>query len=79
MLAYLFPDSKITVSRVGEVRITGVLAPYHNRIAWFIKELELGNVTIRYRSKRFYFPRSIDPGKQQRLRNFFAAECPLVR
>jgi hypothetical protein len=79
MLAYFFPESKINVSRTGEVKIAGVLAPYHSRIAWFIKELGLQQATIRYRSKRFYFPRSIDPGTQQRLRNFFAAECPLVR
>ncbi|MDB6017318.1 MAG: hypothetical protein JWR19_1807 [Pedosphaera sp.] len=79
MLAYLFPDSKIRVSSTGEVRIIGTLAPYRSRIAYFIKELGLRQVTIRYRSKRFYFPRSIDSGTQQRLRNFFAAECPMSR
>ncbi|MDB6112551.1 MAG: hypothetical protein JWR69_4301 [Pedosphaera sp.] len=79
MLAYLFPESKISVSRTGGVKIAGVLAPYHSRIAWFIKELGLKRVVIRYRAKRFYFPRSLDPRTQQRLRNFFSAECPLVR
>jgi len=79
MLTFLFPESKIMVSRAGEVRITGVLAKYQSRVAWFIRELGLAGVTIRYRSGRFHFPRAIDPGTRQRLRNFLAAECPLVR
>ncbi|MDB6124391.1 MAG: hypothetical protein JWQ71_3384 [Pedosphaera sp.] len=79
MLAYLFPDSKITVSQSGEVRITGMLAPYRTRIAWFIKELDLKDVTIRYWSKRFYFPKTVDEGTRQRLRNFFSAEVPITQ
>jgi hypothetical protein len=79
MWAYLFPDSKIVVTPSGQVKITGLLARYHSRIAYFIKELELKNMTIRYWSGRFYFPRSLDAGTQQRLRNFLSAECPLVR
>jgi len=79
MLTFLFPESKIIVSRTGDIRITGVLAKYHNRVAWFIRDLGLANVTIRYRSGRFHFPGGIDPGTRQRLRNFFAAECPLIR
>jgi hypothetical protein len=79
MWAYFFPDSKITVSASGAVKITGVLAEYHSRIAFFIRELGLTNVTIRFWSGRFYFPRSIDAGTQQRLRNFFLAECPHAR
>jgi hypothetical protein len=79
MWAYLFPDSKITVSPNGTVKISGILAEYHSRIAYFIRELGLTNVTIRYWSGRFYFPRSIDAGTQQRLRNFFLAECPHAR
>ena len=79
MLAYLFPESKIIVSRTGDVKITGVLAKYQSRVAWFLRDLGLAGVTIRYRSGRFHFPRAIDAGTQQRLRNFFAAECPLVR
>jgi hypothetical protein len=79
MWVYLFPDSKISVSATGAVKISGVLAEYHSRIAFFIKELGITNVTIRYRSGRFYFPRSIDAGTQQRLRNFFLAECPHAR
>jgi len=79
MWAYIFPDSKISVSREGKVRITGVLAPYHSRIAFFINELGLRGVTIRHWSGRFYFPRSLDAGTQQRLRNFLLAECPPAR
>jgi hypothetical protein len=79
MLAYLFPDSKIIISQSGEVRITGMLAPYRVRIAWFIKELGLKGITIRYGSKRFYFPKAVDEGTQQRLRNFFSAEVPITR
>lgn len=79
MWAYLFPDSKISVSAAGGVKITGILAQYHSRIACFLKELGLTNVTIRYWSGRFYFPRSMDAGTQQRLRNFFLAECPHAR
>jgi hypothetical protein len=79
MWAYLFPDSKITVSASGAVKISGVLAEYHSRIAFFIGELGLKSVTIRYGSGRFYFPRSMDAGTQQRLRNFFLAECPHAR
>jgi hypothetical protein len=79
MWAYLFPDSKITVSKSGAVKISGILAQYHSRIAHFIKELGLTDVTIRFWSGRFYFPRSIDAGTQQRLRNFFLAECPHAR
>ncbi len=79
MFAFLFPDSKISVSRLGEVKITGILAPYHNRIAPFIKELELKNITIRYGSRRFYFSGALDAGTQQRLRNFLSAERPLAR
>ncbi|HZV33334.1 MAG TPA: hypothetical protein VFB72_02060 [Verrucomicrobiae bacterium] len=79
MWAYLFPDSKIIVTRSGQVKITGVLARYHSRIAYFIRDLGLTNMTIRYGSGRFYFPRSVDAGTQQRLRNFLSAEIPLVR
>jgi hypothetical protein len=79
MLAYLFPDSKIIVSRSGVVKITGDLASYHSRIAYFTGELGLRGVTIRFWSRRFYFPRSIDPGTQQQFRNFFTAECPMAR
>jgi hypothetical protein len=79
MLAFLFPESKIIVSRTGDIRITGALAKYYNRVAWFIRDLGLAGVTIRYRSGRFHFPRAIEAGTRQRLRNFFAAECPLVR
>jgi hypothetical protein len=79
MWAYIFPDSRITVSPTGSVKITGVLAPYQSRIAFFINELGLRGVTIRHRSGRFYFPRSLDAGTQQRLRNFLLAECPLAR
>jgi hypothetical protein len=78
MLAYLFPEAKIIVSAAGEVKITGVLAAYQYRLAWFVAEQGFRNVTIRYRSRRFYFPRTVDPGTRQRLRNFFAAECPLL-
>jgi hypothetical protein len=77
--AYLFPESKITVSASGAVKISGVLAEYHSRIAFFIGELGLKGVTIRYGSGRFYLPRSLDAGTQQRLRNFFFAECPRAR
>lgn len=79
MWAYLFPDSKIIVTRSGQVKITGVLARYHSRIAYFIRDLGLTNMTIRYGSGRFYFPRSVDAGTKQRLRNFLSAEIPLVR
>jgi len=79
MLAYLFPEGKITISGSGELKTTGVLAQYHSRIAPFIRELNLRGLTIRYRARRFYFPGSIDPGLQQRLRNFFATECPATR
>jgi hypothetical protein len=79
MLAWLFPESRITISQGGEVRIAGVLAPYRTRIAWFIKELGVKGATIRYRSKRFHFSRSIDQGTRQRLRNFFSAEVPITR
>jgi hypothetical protein len=79
MWAYLFPESKITVSASGAVKVSGILAEYHSRIAFFIRELGLTNVTIRYGSGRFYFPRSLDAGTRQRLRNFFLAECPHAR
>ena len=79
MWAYLFPESKITVSASGAVKISGILAEYHSRIAFFIRELGLTNVTIRFGAGRFYFPRSLDTGTQQRLRNFFLAECPHAR
>ena len=79
MWAYLFPDSKIVVSKSGGVKISGLLAQYHSRIADFIKDLGLTDVAIRFWSGRFYFPRSIDAGAQQRLRNFFLAECPHAR
>ena len=79
MWAYLFPQSKITVSATGAVTVSGILAEYHGRIAYFIRELGLTGVTIRYRSGRFYFPASMDAGTQQRLRNFFLAECPHAR
>jgi hypothetical protein len=79
MWAYIFPDSKISVSREGRIRITGVLAPYQSRIAFFINELGLRDVTIRHRSGRFYFPRSLDARTRQRLRNFLLAECPPAR
>ncbi len=79
MLAYLFPEAKITVSRTGAVEVTGVLVPYQGRITAFVRDLGLMNATIRYRAKRFYFPGVLDEKVQQRLRNFFAAECPLTR
>jgi hypothetical protein len=79
MLAYLFPDGKIVVSPDGQVRITGLLAPYGTRITCFIQELDLKGVTIRYWSKRFYFSKTIDAGTRQRLRNFFSAEVPITR
>lgn len=79
MWANLFPDSKIIISRSGQVKITGILARYQSRIAYFIRDLGLTNITIRYWSGRFYFPRSVNAGTQQRLRNFLSAECPLVR
>jgi len=79
MWSYLFPESKITVSASGAVKISGLLAEYQSRIAFFIQELGLTNVTIRYGSGRFYFPRSLDAGTQQRLRNFLLAECPHAR
>ncbi len=79
MWAYLFPESKIVVARDGSVKITGLLAQYHNRIAPFIRELGVAGVTVRYGSGRFIFPRSVDDGTQQRLRNFIMAECPQAR
>ena len=79
MWAYLFPDSKITVSSTGAVKISGMLAEYHSRIAFFIRELGLTSVTIRFWSGRFYFTRSIDVGTQHRLRKFFVAACPHAR
>lgn len=79
MWAYLFPESKITVARDGRVKISGLLAQYHNRIAPFIRELGLADVTIRFGGGRFYFPRSVDTGTQQRLRNFILTECPQAR
>jgi hypothetical protein len=56
-----------------------MLAPYQTRIAFFIAELGLRSLTIRFWAARFYFPSSVDAGIQQRLRNFFLAECPLAR
>lgn len=79
MWAYLFPESKISVARDGSVKITGLLAQYHNRIAPFIRELGLAGVTIRYGNGRFFFPRALDAGIRQRLRNFILAECPQAR
>jgi len=79
MWAYLFPESKITVARNGGVKITGLLAQYQNRIAPFIRELGLSDATIRFGGGRFYFPKSVDAGTQQRLRNFILAECPQAR
>jgi hypothetical protein len=79
MLAYLFPEGKITVSRAGDVTVAGVLVPYQGRITAFIRELGLTQAIIRYRAKRFYFSGSIDTSTRQRLRNFFAAECPTTR
>jgi hypothetical protein len=76
MWVYLFPESKIIVAANGTVKITGLLAQYHARIAPFLRELGLAGVTIRYGAGRFHFPRAIDAGTQQRLRNFFFAECP---
>ena len=79
MWSYLFPESKIVVACNGGVKIIGLLAQYQNRIAPFIRELGLAGVTIRFGSGRFYFPRSVDAGTQQRLRNFILAECPQAR
>jgi hypothetical protein len=79
MWAWLFPESKITVARDGRVRISGMLAQYQSRIAPFIRELGLAGVTIRYGAGRFYFPRAVDDGTRQRLRNFILTECPQAR
>src|SRR4051812_33902857 len=63
-LALLFPEATVKISKTGEVKVSGCLAPYAARISPFLQESGLRGVTIRYQSRRFYFPSSVHPMMQ---------------
>ena len=73
----IFSDAKLTILKPGTVRFEGKFIPHRVRILNFVTELGLARGTIRRRFGRFIFSRDLDESTRQRLRNFFAAECPL--
>ena len=73
----ILSDAKITIKPSGEIRLEGGFAPHAAKIARLLRELDLTGGVIKRRFGRFVFSREFDASAQQRLRNFFQAECPM--
>jgi len=72
----ILSQAKITIRNGSDLTIEGFLASHHAKISNAIMELGITKGTIRYRSGRYLFSASIDPERQQQLRNFLFNECP---
>ena len=63
----IFSKGIIKADKSGKVQLWGILKPYQSQVAEFMRELELRDVTIRYRDDRFVFSKNVDASRQQRM------------
>jgi hypothetical protein len=69
----------IAVSGEGRVVVEGDWRPYQARIAQFVDDLGLRDVSVRHRFGRIVFSGAVDASTRQRIRNFLVNACPLKR